>query len=134
MKTLLQQALELRELLGDKKRWTAGRIAEDEIGSSVSFCDPAACQFCLVGGIAKVVHECGVHDVDEESAYQIVNESSLGLLVAEVIKGIRGRDYEIPPDTEAVSDEIHPYNDNVTHERVMEVVHTTVAMAQGAGV
>lgn len=44
----------LRELLGDKSRWTRGSNARDPNDAPVSWDHPGACKWCMNGALLKV--------------------------------------------------------------------------------
>jgi hypothetical protein len=121
---LHEQAVAVRNLLADKSRWITGGLAEDAQGNTVFPRAPEACKFCLVGA---VVHVLGTKSAD---AYRAVEESPLGLLLANTILGMVGRNLCTPSAVH--SDPIYQFNDRRQHEDVMEVLETVVAYTAGA--
>jgi hypothetical protein len=122
-KTLTTQARQLYDLLENKQRWARHFMARDRHDNRVDPSDPAACKFCLVGGVA---HVTGVKVIGAIDIYDAVAKSDLGSLLINVIEGT-GR----LGKGDAV---LWRYNDEKTHQQVMEVIATAVVMAEGAGV
>lgn len=118
-RTLYGQVLDLIKLLKSKKRWIHGALARTKNGNATRPTDPKACQFCLVGGIQKVTNG--------EDLYF----GPLGRLIANTIRGVERRTVLDDHALYGASD-IYGYNDNATHEQVMEVLRTAAASMRGA--
>ena len=54
MSTVMEDLLALRELLGDRSRWTKGTCARDKNSRVVASSDARACRWCLIGGACRV--------------------------------------------------------------------------------
>jgi hypothetical protein len=53
-KTTLVVLKDIRELLGDKSKWTQGTAARDFTGAAVDPHHPSACSWCLLGATEKL--------------------------------------------------------------------------------
>lgn len=122
LSTLLGQ---LYQLLEDPNRWTTGTLAKNKVGEQVSLTNPSACQFCLLGGIAKV-------EGLPLASYKRISDSEVGSLIYESIQGYYRRPRCMP---KAVV--IHRFNDathRLEHHRVLEVIEIARQHALGAGI
>ncbi len=110
MKTPKDVLLGVKELLSDPNKWTQGAAAVDNEGGSVYPTDRSACQFCLIGGVSRVL---GQGPFSEKST-----------LHAEVCEVLRSACREI-----AGNAYLTRYNDSHTHAEVMGLLDKAIELA-----
>lgn len=118
MNQILQDALALRELLSDEKRWTKGVLALDAGLFDVHPVNDKATCWCLVGATAKVTGLAEEHPTTLDYAW--MKETELGRLLGEATKR-RGFNFA------------WVFNDDgkTTHADVMSLIDDVVCLAGG---
>lgn len=130
MFTLTDKVTAIRELLKDESAWIQQELALDAAGHGVDPIDSSACQFCLLGAIARVEGLQGADYVD-------IADSPSGELIAGVLRSRRptpgeyGEDDYVPDN----DDLIYTFNDDpesTTHSDVLSLLDAAAAKAGAA--
>jgi hypothetical protein len=103
----------VRLLLTPRENWTTGANARDKLSRVVQFNDPAACKFCLVGGLQRVATTSEYpRDVKLYNKMHFVLEGEI-----------------IPKRGNSLS--LINFNDNADHEDILDLLDSVITKLKG---